>query len=200
MNISMSTVDPFEQPPMPEQPHMSDNNTRIVGGQHSIIDHAPFTVAIRLFYEPICGGTIITPNYVITSAHCVCYPGIAILTLLAGSSTRSGRMRSMRVINRININQNYNPRTLQGDVAVLRTNNALPIDHRTIAIARLPPPGLCEQVPINQIGIIAGWWSIFFLLKFAFFDWIIYFQGYDGRKQRWINVSGNTNYENSTAA
>lgn len=158
MNLTMPDASPFAQLTSKEEQESSEEGIeRIVGGRHADMREAPYAVMVRLFGNQICGGTIVSPNHVVTSAHCVCYPGIAIYTLIPGSSLRNSGIALMRVVNKINQNPAYNPRTLKGDVAVVRTNTPLSINHRTISIAMLPPPGICEQMLPNTIGLIAGW-------------------------------------------
>ena len=44
---------------------------RIVGGQNAENNQFPYQISLRFNNYHICGGSIISKNYVITAAHCV---------------------------------------------------------------------------------------------------------------------------------
>lgn len=51
------------------------NGGRITGGQNSLVDQFPYQVSIQWGaagqYQHWCGGSIISPLYVLTAGHCV---------------------------------------------------------------------------------------------------------------------------------
>jgi len=46
-------------------------NTRIVGGSAILIKGAPYQTSLRVSGTHICGATIISPNFVLTTAECI---------------------------------------------------------------------------------------------------------------------------------
>ncbi|CAG4983477.1 unnamed protein product [Colias eurytheme] len=46
-------------------------NGQIIGGRASSINRHPYQVSMILNGNSFCGGFIISPNYVLTAAHCV---------------------------------------------------------------------------------------------------------------------------------
>lgn len=46
------------------------NRTRIVGGDIISLSEAPYQVSLQFQGKHICGGSIISENFVLTAAHC----------------------------------------------------------------------------------------------------------------------------------
>lgn len=57
--------------PITQQPLKFFPQPRIVGGRDAEINQFPYQISLRLYNQHICGGSIISKNYIITAAHCV---------------------------------------------------------------------------------------------------------------------------------
>lgn len=132
---------------------------KVVGGRHAFIRDVPYTVSLRLLRQHVCGGVIITPNNILTTAHCVTVPGVGIYSIIAGSTLINGGAmdagHNHRVVARIVMHPEYNARLLQNDIAVLTLRDRLAINHGTIAPVQLPPPNVV--VWPNSLGVVSGW-------------------------------------------
>lgn len=123
---------------------------KIVGGTATTIDEVPYLINLRLNGRFICGGALITPNCVLTAAHCVRGTSPADLTVHAGSSLLSvaGETRSVQ---QHFTSPLFTPNTLDMDVAILRISNAMSGSN----IATIP---LCSMKPsTGELVKISGW-------------------------------------------
>jgi len=77
-------------------------STRVVGGHDTSITQYPYFVRIDLDYRFHCGGTLISPQFILTAAHCD-DPGIMTVTL--GVDTQKGTPQNPGV--RYNILDRY---------------------------------------------------------------------------------------------
>lgn len=153
-NDEFANLTVVDEPLRPQRPPQRvQAETRIVGGGHGLIERVPWTCRVRLFLSHICGGAILSPNHVLTAAHCAVMPGIGIYSIIAGSSTGSG---APNMVGRIILHPEYHPRTLQHDIAVLFLTRRLTVNGRSVAAVRLPPVGVAPRT--NSVGLISGWY------------------------------------------
>ncbi|KAM7354829.1 trypsin delta/gamma-like protein CG30031 [Cochliomyia hominivorax] len=97
----------------------SESTGRIVNGSITNINSAKFTVNLRVNGKFICGGSLITPEIVVTAAHCVKGVSPGRLTVVGGATylSESGVRRS---VDKIITPKEYNAKTYHFDIAVLK--------------------------------------------------------------------------------
>ncbi|KAF6215302.1 hypothetical protein GE061_010054 [Apolygus lucorum] len=138
-----------------------DSGSRIVGGRFYKTNEYPFIVGIARVaargYSPFCGGSIITPNHVITAAHCTddIIKSRAMTAVLLGTHDRSKASPGAVIINVAGIQQHagYIPRIFMNDISILTLASSINFN-KIIGPVCLPQPGLDVS---RQTVRVLGW-------------------------------------------
>ncbi|XP_066252002.1 ovochymase-like [Euwallacea similis] len=99
-------------------------NTRIIGGDVATPHEYPFQVALYIYvYSAIyfCGGSLITPEWVLTAAHCT--ESATNITVVLGSHNISAETETSRVVYHTAtyiVHENWNLTTLQNDISLIK--------------------------------------------------------------------------------
>ncbi|XP_059401287.1 transmembrane protease serine 2-like [Carassius carassius] len=137
-----------------------NSGTRIVGGTTVTSKGVwPWQVSLQISGNHLCGGSIITPYWIITAAHCVNeFSNARDWTVYAGYLTRA-EMRSAtgNSVNRI-VMHNFNPRTNENDIALMKLNHPLTFTSDVRPVC-LPPKGMYFAAP--RESYITGWGALF---------------------------------------
>ncbi|KAM7354832.1 seminase-like [Cochliomyia hominivorax] len=125
-------------------------NERIVNGIVTTIRKAKFVVYISVDGEFRCGGSLVTPKYVVTAAHCV--EGVENIDLtVTGGATYLSEEGVKRNVSKIFVHKEFNIYCGHMDVAVLELSEALIGDN-------ISPIELCksELEAKDQVSVY-GW-------------------------------------------
>jgi secreted trypsin-like serine protease len=105
-----------------------ESQTKIIGGSDASISDFPWQIyLIAGNYQ--CGGSIISPGWVVTAAHCVkTTSGSTIpassMTITAGSGTPT-TSGTKYYVNEVIPNPSYSSTTLENDIALLKVSNTI---------------------------------------------------------------------------
>lgn len=131
---------------------------RIVNGYVATEGQFPYQVAVlaltqfELYY--ICGGSIITSEWVLSAAHCT-YPHRTFL-LRFGSNQLWANGQLQRTTEVVN-HPNYNQDTLNNDVSLLRIPSPLDLENGSLRAIRLPGPEFRNLRFVGERSRVAGW-------------------------------------------
>jgi secreted trypsin-like serine protease len=133
--------------------------TQIVGGQQAQPNQFPWQVSMRrsLTGSHFCGGSVITPNYVLTAAHCTDGQTAGSIEVAAGEHTRSAisAVRQLRDVTRITQHNLYNSATTDYDASILTLSSALSINAQVLPVC--PPASTNKDDYIGRSLVISGW-------------------------------------------
>jgi len=140
----------------------------VVGGEKGVRGAYPWLVSFqwkrRSGNQHNCGGTIISPNWIVTAAHCIFgqegkYP--AKFRIVAGEynlKSEEGSEQSRDVI-RIFMHHEYDEDSSRNDIAVLKLSSPLEFNE-FVQPACLPAASAKGLYDVGKKGIISGWGSM----------------------------------------
>lgn len=103
--------------------------TKIVGGTTASISEFPWQIYLEAG-DYLCGGSIISPGWVVTAAHCVRNSdgttlSASKITITAGATNPISSQGTKYSVSQVIINENYNSTTYDNDIALLKVNGPI---------------------------------------------------------------------------
>ncbi|XP_046430312.1 trypsin alpha-3-like [Neodiprion fabricii] len=118
------------------------SSQRVIGGYCMPITDRPFQALLLVDNHEKCGAVIISERWIITAAHCVYGLSAKQITVAVGSSKIGGIDQLTYAIDTVVLHENfiYNEVTMENDIALLRTINAIEYSSRV------------QPVPLNRVS------------------------------------------------
>jgi trypsin len=129
------------------------HNVRIVGGHNISIQEVPYQISLQHDGDHFCGGSIISPNYIVTASHCTSFYDASSLTIRAGTSTRGVGGQVINV-SKIYNHPNFTEQNADCDISVLELSANLTLGINVAAIAL---PSLNQKWPVGTEVLVTGW-------------------------------------------
>lgn len=102
----------------------TQRDRRIIGGEPAQIQQVPYLVNIRLNRYFHCGGSLVTSRCVLTAAHCIGHNSPNDF-VVRGGNTLLTKVENWRTVERVFVSPEFNNRTFDHDVAIMRLNTKL---------------------------------------------------------------------------
>ncbi|KAM4558359.1 transmembrane protease serine 3 isoform 2-T2 [Odontesthes bonariensis] len=130
-------------------------NTRVVGGNVSQPGQFPWQVSLHFSSEHLCGGSIITPSWILTAAHCVYgFENSSLWTVHVGLTEQLIHGAQSLAVQSIVYHARYRPKGLDYDIALMRLARPLVFNGYVEPIC-LPNHG--EEFTAGAVCWISGW-------------------------------------------
>lgn len=127
---------------------------RIIGGRDISIEEVPYQVSLMYFGRHICGGSIISNQYILTAAHCtIDVLNKKDLTVRVGTSVVhfGGEVYD---VDEIYINKKFNMNELDHDISILKLKKKLEFK---AGIQKIQLVDKDISVPSETIALVTGW-------------------------------------------
>ncbi|XP_062549416.1 brachyurin-like [Armigeres subalbatus] len=120
-------------------------NRRVTNGQEATPGQFPYQIALLSTFTGgtgLCGGSVLTTNYILTAAHCVqnALGGTAIMGAHNRLLTEDTQQRIAFSSAGINIHSGYTSTNIRNDIATVRLNSAISLNDRVVP-TRIPAAG-----------------------------------------------------------
>lgn len=137
-------------------------NARIVGGEIVPNYSWGWSVSIRYFDQPICGGTILSQNFIITAAHCVfgSESSPEEFSIAVGRNRLNSTEGRIYSPSKIYSHPDYIERTNENDIAILEFSSPIQFDDphvSKICLPMVPEPKQTDYPYLGRPIVAIGW-------------------------------------------
>ncbi|KAJ1079944.1 hypothetical protein NDU88_000167 [Pleurodeles waltl] len=144
---------PYDEPS--EASAKSRMESRIIGGKNALPAEWPWTVSLQKAGGHFCGGSIISPMWILTAAHCFHHVSAQDLRVQVGATILGSRRKNIHKVERIISHEDFSQYTADNDIALLLLSSPIEVNSATTPIC-LPPPETFDMEDWRSCHV-AGW-------------------------------------------
>lgn len=145
-------------------PEVSHKTDLIIGGVDARISDFPFMASLQIRHQHFCGATILSPQWLLTAAHCVENPKVKmsnIIHAVAGVSDcmDKGFNRQIRVVESRHVHGGFWQTILTNDIALLKVVRPFQFNAnvRPVTLATRESNHHRELSKVHEECIVVGW-------------------------------------------
>ncbi|XP_041862446.1 mast cell protease 1A-like [Melanotaenia boesemani] len=127
---------------------------KIIHGQKAPKNSLQYMVSVQDDEGHVCGGFLITPDFVMTAAHC---GEIKLTHVILGTHNIKRNNYVKREIEMTYMHPKYNPKKIKCDIMLLKLAVEADLNER---VHTIPIPKFKKKALVNQTCSVAGWGKI----------------------------------------
>lgn len=139
-----------------------DPRARIVGGSECPRGECPWTVLLLYKGKGFCGGVFLSPDWVLTAAHCLQDIEQRHLQAVIGEhdvEVQEGSEQLLQV-SQVLVHENYDPVTADNDIALLHLTHSASVTHHSVPICLPTRKHAQNQLLSLHLHQVSGWGRI----------------------------------------
>ncbi|XP_069745601.1 coagulation factor VII-like isoform X3 [Narcine bancroftii] len=137
----------------------SNHRSRIVGGKDALKGEIPWQILMINKGAFLCGAALVSPQWVITAAHCIYDKKMEDLQIIAGKHMLKveDKKEQKRNLSEMIQHENYNIKTVDNDIAMLKLDKPLTLNDYVVPVCLPEPNFAVRELRQIRFSTVSGW-------------------------------------------